>query len=82
MPKSGIRGILQPVAYWRKWDPVDRDLGGGFQGIAVLECGHVESVRANRQTWYRKRDTSRRSDELGRPAHCFCIACKIARDYD
>ena len=40
-----MMGILRPVSYWRKWEPVDRDLGGGYVGVAVLECGHVERVR-------------------------------------
>jgi hypothetical protein len=82
MGVRGMMGILRPVSYWRKWEPVDRDLGGGFLGIAVLDCGHTERVRATKATGlrYGNPDQGRRIDEQGRPAACYCLACRIVRD--
>jgi hypothetical protein len=62
---------------------VDRDLGGGFAGVAVLHCGHVERVRVSKAKGYRYGNPSAhggRTDELARPAQCYCLACCIARD--
>jgi hypothetical protein len=82
MGARGMMGILRPVSYWRKWEPVDRDLGGGFAGVAVLECGHVERVREVKAKGlrYGNSDQGRKLDDMGRPAQCWCIECRVARD--
>ncbi len=82
MGVRGVMGILRGVSYWRAWEPIDRDLGGGFQGTAVLECGHVERVRKTKASGlrYGGSNASGKIDEQGRPATCFCIACRIQRD--
>jgi hypothetical protein len=82
MAARGMMGILRPVSYWRTWEQVDRDDGGGFRGVAVLECGHVERVRETKAKGLRYGNPSqgRKIDELGRPAQCWCIECRIQRD--
>jgi hypothetical protein len=80
MSETGIRGILRPVSYWRKWEQVEPELGGGYSGVAVLECGHFTRVRALRSNGYRKGATKREVDSEGRPAKCFCINCRVARE--
>lgn len=76
----GQLGVLRLVAYWRAWDVVDFDLGGGHQGVAVLECGHVSRVRASRHNGYRRASRRTQMDTQGRPVRCFCIECRVARE--
>ena len=77
---QGQRGILREVAYWRSWEPIDRDLGGGWVGTAVLDCGHVERMKATKANRWLRSSDGKSSDELGRPLRTYCIECRVARE--
>lgn len=77
---QGHRGVLRGIAYWRNWDQIDRDMGGGWAGTAVLDCGHTARLRATKANrWLRSSDGSS-SDELGRPLRTHCLECRVARE--
>jgi len=80
MAHCGLKGIVRPIAYWRSWEPVDRELGGGWIGVAVMDCGHsrrLQATKANR--WLRSSD-GKGNDDQGRPLRTWCLECRVARE--